>query len=255
MGGPRKNAKTNAAPASPSGSANNTSSNMEDLMAQMNTKLTSLVEEVRNLGSALKAEKQKNEQLKETVQNQADEIAELRQEINDRELHARSWSIRVVNMPIPAGQETNNRVVMDTVYKELVVPILEGVRASGEIANIPPCYNIIEIAHILPGKASKKPIIVRFHSRYWRSLLFRHRKNFAPREDAATATGGRTPRMKYPFFEDLTKATFKQLKTIQADERVISAWTVSGVIRFKVDGDDTVYKISSIYDTVDDIIE
>jgi hypothetical protein len=255
MGGPRKNNKTNAAPASPSGATSDTSSTMEDLMAQMNIKLTSLVEEVRNLGTALKAEKQKNEQLKETVQNQADEIAELRQEINDRELHARSWSIRVINVPIPAGQETNNRVVMDTVYKELVVPILEGVRASGEITTIPPCDNIIEIAHILPGKTAKKPIIVRFHSRYWRSLLFRHRKNFAPREEAASTTGNRPPRMKYPFFEDLTRATFKQLKTIQADERVTSAWTVSGVIRFKVDGDDTVYKISSIYDTVDDTIE
>jgi hypothetical protein len=61
--------------------------------------------------------------------------------------------------------------------------------------------------------------------------------------------------MKYSFFEDLTRATFKQLKTIQADERVTSAWTVSGVICFKVDGDDTIYKITSIYDTVDDIIE
>jgi chromosome segregation ATPase len=102
MGGPRKN-KTNAVLASSSGNANNTGNAMEDLMTEMNSKLSSLVEEVRNLGSALKAEKQKNEQLRETVQNQADEIAELRQEINKRELHARSWSIRVVNMPIAAG--------------------------------------------------------------------------------------------------------------------------------------------------------
>jgi hypothetical protein len=228
---------------------------MEELMADMSSKLTSLTEEVRKTNSALLQVKKENEQLKETVKNQAEEIADLRNEVNERELHARSWSIRVINLPIPAGQESNNRVVMNTVYKELVEPILEGARANGEISNIPPIDNILEVAHILPGKAAKKPVIVRFHSRYWRSLLFKFRKDHAPREDAASNTSSRPPRMKYPFFEDLTKATFRQLKKIQTDERVGAAWTVSGVIRFKMDGDDTIYKVSSIYDTVDDVVE
>jgi hypothetical protein len=248
MGGPRRNKNTVTIPSSPSNKT------MEELMSEMNNKLTSLMEEVRNLNSALSQVKNENKQLKETVQQQSEEIADLRNEINARELHARSWSIRVVNLPIPSGQETNNRVVMDTVYKELVAPILEGARAKGDITTIPPCDNILEIAHILPGKAAKRPVIVRFHSRYWRSLLFKHRREFAPREDSTT-TSGRPPRMRYPFFEDLTRASFKQLKTIQADERVVSAWTVSGVIRFKVDGDDSINKVSTIYDTVDDIIE
>jgi hypothetical protein len=227
----------------------------EELLAELNSKITSLTEEVRKNNSALTQVKKENQQLKETVQQQAEEISELRNEINDRELHARSWSIRVINLPIPAGQETSIRAVMDTVYKELVVPILEGAKASGEISTIPPCDNVIEVAHILPGRAAKKPVIVRFHSRYWRSLLFRYRKNHAPREDSNSNTGGKPPRMRYPFFEDLTKATFKQLKQIQEDERVVSAWTVSGVIRFKVDGVDSIYKVSTIFDTVEDIIE
>jgi hypothetical protein len=228
---------------------------MEELQAEMNNKLSSLMEEVHSLTSALKQVKSENAQLRETVQQQADEIADIRNEINERELHARSWSIRVVNLPLPQGQETNNRTAMETVYKELVVPILEGARASGEISTIPPIDNIIEVAHILPGKTTKKPIIVRFHSRFWRSLLFKHRREHAPREDAATSSGSRPPRMKYSFFEDLTRATFKQLKKIQADERTEAAWTVSGIIRFKVAGDDTIYKVSNIYDTVDDLIE
>jgi hypothetical protein len=227
---------------------------MERLQAEMNSKLTALVEEVRSLSGALKQVKDENVQLKQTLENQADEIADLRNELNERELHARSWSIRVVNLPLPEGRETDNRVVMETVYKELVVPILEGARASGEIQVIPPCDNIVEVAHILPGKATKKPVIVRFHSRYWRSLLFKHRKEHAPREAQAQA-GSSRPRMKYSFFEDLTKATFRQLKKIQADERVESAWTVSGVVRFKVSGDSSIHKVTSIYDTVDDIIE
>jgi hypothetical protein len=42
---------------------------------------------------------------------------------------------------------------------------------------------------------------------------------------------------------------------IQQHERVVSAWTVSGVIKFKVKDSDTVFKVSSIYDTVEDVIE
>jgi hypothetical protein len=246
MGGPRKNAAT----------ANTSSSGpttMETLQAEMNRKLTALTEEIRSLASSLKETRKENEQLKETVQHQADEIADLRNEINDRELHARSWSIRVNNIPLQPGQETNNRSVMMAVHKELVVPILTGAVEKGEITSVPSCDNLMEIAHILPGKGTKKPIIVRFFSRYWRSLLFKNRKDFAPRE--AAAGGDRPGRMKYPFYEDLTRATFKQLKTIQADERVTAAWTVSGIIRFKVDGDDRVHKVSNIYDTIDDIIE
>jgi hypothetical protein len=250
----RNNRSTAAGPPSP------TSKSTEELLSELNNKITSLTEEVRKNNSALTQVKKENAQLKETVQQQADEILELRNEINDRELHARSWSIRVINLPIPAGQETDNRAVMDTVYKELVVPILEGARANGEIVMIPPCDNILEVAHILPGKGAKKPVIVRFHSRYYRSLLFKHRKNHAPREAASNNTGGkpasdRPPRMKYPVFEDLMRATFKQLKQIQADERVTSAWTVSGVIRFKVDGDNNIHKVANIYDTVEDILE
>jgi hypothetical protein len=40
--------------------------------------------------------------------------------------------------------------------------------------------------------------------------------------------------------------------TIQQHEQVVSAWTVSGVVRFKVKDCDTVFKVSSIYDTVED---
>jgi hypothetical protein len=61
--------------------------------------------------------------------------------------------------------------------------------------------------------------------------------------------------MRLPFYEDLTRATFKQLKQIQADSRVTSAWTVSGTVRFKLENNDTIFRVSSIYDTVDDFVD
>jgi hypothetical protein len=221
----------------------------------MNAKLSELVEEVRGLKESLKEVRKENESLKKTVQKQEEEIAGLRNDLNDREAHARSWSLRVTNVSIPEGQETDNRVVMNTVFDSLVKPILEGAQAKGDINAIPNCESVIEVAHILPGRGAKKPVIVRFMSRFWRSLMFKHRREYAPREPAASATGGRMPRMLYPFYEDLTRLTFRQLKAIQADERVSSAWTVSGAIRFKIQDDETVHKITSIYEAVDDFIE
>jgi gas vesicle protein len=235
----------------------NSGRSMEDLQEEMNNKLSALMEEVKSLAGALRTVQKENKELKQVVQNQADEIADLRNEINDREIHARSWSIRALNIPIPAGQESNNGAVMEAVYKELVAPILEGAKAKGDIPTVPPCHSLIEVAHILPGKSGKKPVIVRFFSRYWRSLLFKHRKEYAPREDpapAAATSATRPAKMCFPFFEDLSRVTFKQLMTIQQHEQVVSAWTVSGIIRFKVKDSDTVHKVSSIYDTVDDII-
>jgi hypothetical protein len=229
--------------------------NIERPLEEMNDKLSTLMEEVRSLKDTLKEVKSENVVLKEKLQQQADEIAVLRNEMNDREAHARSWSLRVINVPIPEGQETDNKIVMHAVYNSLVVPILEGAKTKGDITVLPTCENIIEVAHILPGRSAKKPVIVRFMSRFWRSLMFKHRREFAPREAAAsTSAGGRPARMLYPFYEDLTRITFRQLKSIQADERVTSAWTVSGAIRFKVQDDDTVYKVSTIYETVEDII-
>jgi hypothetical protein len=153
----------------------------------MNEKLSSLMEEMQSLTETLKSVKFENEVLRNTTQSQANQIAELRNVINDRELHARSWSIRAINIPIPSGQESNNKVVMEKVYKELLVPILERARASGEVSAIPPCFSLIEPAHIRPGKGNKKPVIIRFFSRFWRSLLFKHRKEYAPREPTALA--------------------------------------------------------------------
>jgi hypothetical protein len=122
----------------PRNSVANSSKSMEDLQEEMNEKLSALMEEVKLLTNSLRTVKKENEEMKQTIQNQADEIADLRNNINDREIHARSWSIRALNIPIPEGQESNNGAVMEAVYKELVAPILEGAKSKGEITSVPP---------------------------------------------------------------------------------------------------------------------
>jgi hypothetical protein len=232
---------------------------MEDLQREMNEKLNDLMEEVKSLANTIRTVRKENEELKHRVTCQEEVIADLKNQLNDKELYARSWSVRFLNINLPAGKETDNRSVMDALYTQLLHPILLGAQSKGDITTIPACDTLLEIAHILPGKGHKKPVIARFHSRFWKGLIFKHRKEFAPREEhsapASTRSQARaTTRMRHPFYEHLTSTTFRQLKEIQQHQDVHSAWTVGGVIKFRSKNSDTIYKVSSIFDTVDSIL-
>ena len=61
--------------------------------------------------------------------------------------------------------------------------------------------------------------------------------------------------MLFPFFEDLTRATFKQLQSIKSTEGVVAVWSVSGIIKFKLADDEQIYKVSLLYDTVDSLTQ
>ena len=231
---------------------------MEDIQQEMSDKLSYLTSKFETLETTLAAMTRERESLRDQVRNQAAEIADLRDCLNEREQYARSWSMRILNLNVPPERETDTRLVMQVLYDSLILPILEGARTKGDITSIPSCDTLLETAHILPGKAGTKPVIARFYSRYWRNLVFRYRKEFAPRESTpassstSTRSGGRAmTRMKFPFFEDLTRANFAKLTSTKQHENVTSAWTVNGSIRFKIKDNDNIYRIHKLSDSVE----
>ena len=235
---------------------------MDNLTADisvMSEKLSCLMEKMENMEKLLTTTQAENLKLGEVVKNQAEEIIYLKDRINDREQYARSWSIRCLNIPLDKERESDTRYVMQQVYDVLLKPILNGAVENDEIPAVPSCDNLIEMAHILPAKKdSNKPVIVRFYSRFMRSLVFRHRKNFAPREEkAAVPQGGanKVPRMLYSFFEDLSKETYAKLTEIKREPEVQSAWTVSGSIRFKIKNSEQIFKVQSLSESFADIVE
>jgi hypothetical protein len=230
----------------------------------MLAKLTFLTNKILDMEEAIKNISKENGTLRTTVKNQEDQIASLKDELNNREQYARSWSVRILNMQLEPGKETDTRHVMETVYRKLLLPILEGARESREIVNIPTCDSLLETAHILPGKGQNKPIIARFYSRYWRGVIFRYRRDYCPKTESPNTTGtattrsstasARSTRPAFSIFEDLTGITFRQLKEIKKSEQVQSAWTVNGVIKFKLVNSETIHKVSSIHETIDDFL-
>jgi hypothetical protein len=73
---------------------------MEDLQSEMNEKLSAMMEKIESLTATIRSVKKDNEDLKQTVLNQADFISHLQNELNEKELYSRSWSVRFLNFQI-----------------------------------------------------------------------------------------------------------------------------------------------------------
>jgi hypothetical protein len=207
-------------------------------LASINTKLDTLLTE--------------NAALKKMVAARDEEIEGLKLHINGLEQHNRSWSVRIMGLPLSAAEEKSSSLVKEKVYNDVILPILEGAVKEGDIQQVPSNASaVIEMAHPLRAKdGAIKPIIARFYSRETRSLVFRHKKSYAPK----LADGPNKGRYKYSLFEDLTALTFSKMRALAADPRVAASWSSHGQIRYRLLDDPTVRKVNSVLDPLDKIL-
>ena len=161
-------------------------------------------------------------------------------------------------MELPQGDKTETYEVMQTLFEKALLPIFEGAKSRGLLTRIPAFDDILETAHILPAKATDrpKPIIARFYSRNIRAMVFRLKKELAPTTNITTKNGERKKVHCYPIFEDLTKTTFQLLQDLLKDTRTGPVWTIGGNIRYRLKDDDTdtVRKVVSVFDSIEDIL-
>jgi len=207
----------------------------------------------------LLAESQKeNRELKKTIQDRDAELLRVNQKLNDLEQYGRSWSIRILNLPIPSSESSDPLAVMEHVHDKVLSPILRGAVENGLLTSVPPALEILETAHVLPSKPNSTPaIICRFYSRNIRSLIFKLKKDFAARLPGTSGNGagrkGNGP-LRFPIYEDLTRTNFFKMRAIAKHEKVHSCWSVSGALRFRLKDEDTVRKVANIFDPVEKII-
>ena len=239
------------------------------------TKVDTLEEKLNKLQQTLEATSTENAALKE-------ENAKLKKDINDNsiliktlqasneavERHQRSWSVRIQNVPLTIAEERDMGLTMQKVHKLVFEPILQGAVSCGVVRQVPDFDQLLESAHVLPGKTgSSKPIIARFRTRFWKNLCFRFRKDHATRINKSPAgqkdgrpgrgeeTNTTTSRYCFPFCDDLTKPAFSKLLEIQADPAVQSCWSINGSLRFKLKNSPSVRKVHSVFDTINDILK
>lgn len=229
-------------------------STTNDKLQETNTRLDMQEERFDRLEAMFAASQRENVQLKEQLLTKDSEIRSLKQHINDVEQHNRSYSMRIFNLPLD-GDANDPANVMNQVYANVLLPILRGAVTRNRLVSIPDVEQLLETAHILPGKDNKpRPIICRFFNRRLKTLIFQLKKDFAPRSPPQPASN-RPGRFLYAIYEDLTRDTLHLMRALNSHEAVQSCWAVGGQLRYRLaDSEDTIRRVVSVYDHIDDIL-
>jgi hypothetical protein len=231
-------------------------------LATSNTTISELSKRLNAIESLLKTTQAENVTLKEELSGSYQEHMLLKAKLNHLEQHHRSWSIRAVGIPIPSADENDNSKVRDHLYEKLLKPILVGAVEQNLLPRVLIASEILERAHILPSKRDgPKPIIARFYCREIRALVFKLKKQYAPRAHTTNDTRSRrngsqsTPgKLIYQIFDDLTKTNFLKMKAIGDDNRVEQCWAANGQLKFKLAGSQQIRRVQSVFDSIDNII-
>ena len=230
-----------------------TQAQFELLLAKL-TALESMPARLDKLEKLLLEANEKVARMETEISTKDKIIRELKTKTNSLEQYNRQWSVRVLNVPIPEGDETDPLKVMQILFNIALLPIFHGALSKGLINSIPHYDEILETAHILPGTDGKpKPIIARFYSRNIRAMIFRLKRDHATKTTTSTSSSSRST-IKFPIFEDLTKDTYSTLKGLADDARTGAVWTINGNIRYKLSGETEVRKVSNIHDSIETIL-
>jgi len=240
---------------------------LEVISTQM-TKVDKIESEVKDLKTLIVGLREENLELKgqlrekdKVIDDMSKSVAGLEEKLNNVEQHHRSWGARVLNIQVSDAEAGDPAAMIDKVFNLALLPILEGAVRSGKLAAVPPASQVLEVAHVLPGKPGfPRPIIMRFFNRNIRSLCFKFKKDFAPREKPSGQRVGEGQesgrgRFAYPLYDDLTKPTLNKMRAIGQDDRVQACWTVNGKIHFKLKDSESVRKVVSIQDPLDTILK
>ena len=239
---------------------------MREQLSTSSLTIDNLSTRLAHIESILKVTQAENNFLKKELADSNQESNQLKAKLNSLEQHHRSWSVRVTGLKIPAEDEFDSNMVKVHLYEQLLKPILEGAVSKNILPTLPTACEVIERAHILPAKdKATKSVIARFYCRDMRQLIFKLKKEFAPKEKAgattrSSSTTGEGPsrplaaRLKYQIYDDLTKVNFQKMKAIGADTRVDQCWSANGQIKFKLVGSQTVKSVKSVFDSIDTIL-
>jgi len=253
------------------------SEQLATLTAKMD-KVDHIETEVKNIKTLVVSLRDENKELRAAIKEKDSQLADMQVSLNNMETklnnleqHHRGWGARVLNVPLSKEDEADPAATIEKVYSLALRPMLEGAVQAGKLREVPSADQVLEVAHVLPGKPGQlKPVIMRFYNRNLRNLCFQFKRDFATRESSGGGGGTRRSggggeegqrgaeracRYKYPLYDDLTQANLAKMCAISQDDRVQACWTVNGQIKFKLKGSEVVKKVSSIYDDLDVILK
>jgi len=179
-------------------------------------------------------------------------ISTLTDQVNRLDQSVRSNSIRVLGLPITA--QTPQADIVKIVFDQVVNPCIEAAKQSGDFPAmyVPFPSLLIDTAFAIPARKNTSPaVIVKFSSQSTRNIVFKHKKNALPQ---TKDPGSNRMRNKYSVYEDLSPANHGLFQQFAKDQRVKSAWSFNGQVRFRTHDSDTVYKVKSLHDTYESLV-
>jgi hypothetical protein len=226
--------------------------NIIEKLSHTNERLDQQEERFKKLEQMLVNSQQETSQLKEQLVNKDHKIVELNNKINEVEMHQRSYNVRIFNFPLDS-EVNDTRNVLSQVYEKQLRPVLEGAVAKGRIKSVPTADQLLETAHILPGKDNKpKPIICRFYNWFYRTVFLQLRREFAPKTNSGGGDGRQT--YLYPTYEDITGVMLSKMREISNHPTIKSCWAAGGVLRFKLQDSDTINRVYNVFDSMENIV-
>jgi hypothetical protein len=178
-------------------------------------------------------------QLETKVSALEKEVRRLKESSNDRDQAAKSCSLRLFGYKI---------------YDKIIKPCLNAAKANGEIQTVPQFTTAIDKIYRV-GKSTNNarpaPIIITFASEAIRLAVLRNKRTSLPTPLVSERDAGIR---RYMLVEDLTPANYNLLKQLHNCEEIEKVWSIEGRIRFKKRGQNTVYKVKSVFDSIDTIL-
>jgi len=194
--------------------------------------------------------RKENAVLREELAEKNKTITHLTEQLNKVDQAARSSSLRIIGLPV--NSTTPQAEVYKIVFQEILQPVFLAAKEAGELpsATFAPHF-LVNNVFAVPGKKGLScPVILTLSSQYNRGLIFKYKKTALPSVHDSVSNRDRP---KYLIFEDLSPANFTQLRAIAKEDKVKSAWSFGGQLRFRLHNSLTVYKVKSLMDTVDSI--
>jgi hypothetical protein len=190
------------------------------------------------------------------------EVKKLKETVNSREQQSKTLCVRILGLSLSEDEMTGPDPAAATAkqaYDRIIKPILISSKAKGKIASVPNISNVITKAFrtakpSLHRSSPPPPIILHLSSPSLKTVIFSNKKDALPTpSDTEKAAGTK----RFILCEDLTADSFAFLKKLREDERVARAWSVDGQMKFiKVnDSSNTIMKVRSIYDPIDNIFK
>ena len=165
---------------------------------------------------------------------------------NTLQQQQRNLTLRLLNLPVSVGEKDD---LKSRLY-ELLRPALAAAKTEKDLPTLPQLNSVIETC-FRPYHAEQDkpppPIIFKVPNKTIKAALLKHKKILT------TGMGVGLPKLL--LVEDLTADTHKLFNSMVKSKKFGKVWTIDGVIKYTLPGQNQVKSVFSVYDKIEDIVK